>query len=142
MSINIEEYLDQRRWLMSNGIFTEDVKNNIYLYGMLTHKDIRAVEVSIDGASFSIEYNLYMDKSLMEAYTKYNILKDSKSLFDLWKTKRILKKHGNLEFTNVLNKFIRDYCGPRWKAKVNLALISEYKDEPSNTEEDRVNNEV
>ena len=31
-----------------------------------------------------------------------------------------VKKEGNLHIDNILDKFIKDYCGLQWKAKVNI----------------------
>jgi hypothetical protein len=127
---HIAEHIDQQRWLMNNGLITDEAKNNIYVYGTLVHNDIQAVEVAIDVNNKAINYTLYAPSFLIKAYKKYLTLKNSTTLFSLLKLKFLLKRRGNLNIGGVLRSFITDYCGPTWSVSFEFKDIKDYKDEP------------
>ena len=126
---NLDETLDHNRWLLNNGLISDITKRNIFLYGSIVHKDIKAVDVDIDATSRSILYRLYIDKKLIKKINKFNVLKTDKSFFGLWRLKRLLKKEGNLDIGFLLKMFIKDYCGPKWNTEFTLLPIEEYKEE-------------
>ena len=135
---NLEEYVDQRRWLLNNGLVTDDVKNQLFFCGSIVHKDVQAVEVQIDAENKVVNYTIYIDKNLIKKIEKYNTLSKSDSLFGLWRFKRMLKKEGSLDFHGVLNSFVKDFCGPKWSVTVNTTDIEQYIDsigEQSGTEQ-------
>jgi hypothetical protein len=131
MTDNIAEHIDQQRWLMNNGLITDEAKNNIYVYGTLVHNDVQAVDVAIDIDKKSIHYALYAKKGFIKSYNKFLLLKDSTSLFQLLKLKFLLKRCGNLNIGGILKSFITDYCGPTWSVSFELKDIKDYKDEPT-----------
>jgi|APGre2960657505_1045072.scaffolds.fasta_scaffold30649_2 hypothetical protein len=141
MPNNINEYVDQNRWLLNNGLFTDAAKDNLHIYGGLANKSITAVELVVDTNTKHIKYVLYAPKSLLRAYNRYIDLHSSSSLWDMWRVKRLLKRHGNLEMSRMLNSFVKTYCGPAWNVDVSLKESSEYEDTkptPSDdSEEDR-----
>lgn len=126
---NLEEYVDQRRWLLNNGLVTDDVKNQLFFCGSIVHKDVQAVELQIDSDNKHIYYTVYVDKELLAKIKKYEILSKADSLFGMWRFKRLLKKEGSLDFNQVLNSFVKDYCGPKWKVSVSVLDFSGYVDE-------------
>lgn len=128
MTNNINEYLDQNRWLLNNGLFTDAAKDNLHLYGSIVNPKITAVELVVDTNSKNINYTLYGSRSLIRAYNSYTALRSSTSLWDMWKLKRLLKRHGNLEFKNILTGFVKTYCGPNWSVDASLRESSEYED--------------
>lgn len=131
------QYLDQQRWLMNNGLFTDSSKDTLFIYGSLVNKLITAVEVSIDADNKLVFYNLYTSPSLIKAYNKYQELKGSTSLWDMWHIKRLLKKHGNMEMGQILNSFVKAYCGPGWSADLSIKKSSEYEEQRSKTTDDQ-----
>lgn len=129
--MNIEEHVDQQRWLLNNGLLTDSAKNNLYVYGAIAHPSIKAVELSLDINSKLAAYNLYVDSNFIKIYDKYQVLSKTQTIMGLWRTRRILKKNGNLEFEAMLDRFVKSYCGPHWRASAQLRDIKEYKDEPA-----------
>jgi len=126
---NVHELLDQHRWLLNNGLFTDQTKDSLYLYGAIINKGITAVELSVDSNTKLIKYTLYADLSLLKDYNRYIALKNTDSILFMWKLKRLLKRHGNLEFLKILNGFVKTYCGPTWSVDLELKESSEYEDQ-------------
>ena len=124
----LKDFVDHQRWLIDNGLFTDLAKDNLYLYGSLVHKDICALHVVIDTEKKVIHYKLYATSSLISKVNRFDRLTKSDSLIDMWLLKRMLKKEGNLRFQPILNKFVSDFCGPKWRAEVTLAHIDTYVD--------------
>lgn len=118
--VNIEEYVDQRRWLLNNGLVTDDVKNQLFFCGSIVHRDVQAVELQIDPETKIVKYTVYVDRDLLKLISKYETLSKSDSLFGMWRFKRMLKKQGSLDFNNILNNLVKDFCGPKWTATVNV----------------------
>jgi hypothetical protein len=135
-SSNIGSVLDHQRWLLNNGLVNDLAKNNLYLYGSIVHKEVQAVELSIDVANKVVDYNIYIDRILLDKVSKYEKLKQANDIFSLWRLRRLLRKEGNLNFQHVLNSFVKDFCGPKWNATIKLIDISNYTEgfEESNSE--------
>ena len=125
-----DESLDQQRWLMSNGLFTESAKDSIFMYGTLVHKDVKAVQVDVKIEMKTIHYDVYVPTSLIKEINLFNELQGTRSLIKLWRLKRLLKRNGSLNFTAILDRFVKDFCGPSWKATMTLWDYKEYSDEP------------
>ncbi len=124
----LKDMVDHQQWLIENGLFTDLAKDNLYLYGSLVHKDIQALHVIIEPDTKTIKYNLYAPTDLLRKVELSHKLRNSTSVWDLWRFKRLFKKEGNLSFQPLLNKFVKDFCGPKWKAEVTLKNVSEYVD--------------
>ena len=124
--INIEEYVDQRRWLLNNGLVTDDVKNQLFFCGSIVHKDVQAIELRIDSDSKHVYYTIYVETYLMNKIKKYHELSKSDSLFGMWRFKRLLKKEGSLDFNKILDSLVKDFCGPKWKVSVETLDFSSY----------------
>lgn len=126
--LDLNDHLEHQRWLINNGFINDLHKDNLYMYGAILNLNIVAVELSVSVESKVVQYSLYANDKLIKALVKYNKLKDTKSLYGLWRLKRLLKKHGPLNFSDMLNKFVRDYCGKQWKAELTILRDSDYKD--------------
>jgi hypothetical protein len=125
----LAEYLDQQRWLINNGLISDGVKNQLFFCGSIVHKDVQAVEVDIVPEERLIKYMLYFDKTTLDKVNKYHQLSKSTSAFGMWKFKRFLKKEGAMDFHGILNKFVRDYCGPKWSSVVTVKDFGTYIEE-------------
>lgn len=128
-SKNLEEYVDQRRWLLNNGLVTEDVKNQLFFCGSIVHKEVQAVELDLNVEKKTIYYKIYVNPDLMQKIQKYFTLSKSTSLYGMWRFKRFLKKEGALDFHSILNRFIRDFCGPTWSVSVETKDFNTYIEE-------------
>lgn len=124
--MNLEEYVDQRRWLLNNGLITDDVKNQLFFCGSIVHKEVQAVEVDIVPENKLVKYRIYIDEDLINKIAKYHVLSKSTTLFGMWRFKRLLKKEGALDFQQVLNSFVRDFCGPKWSVTVETVDFKTY----------------
>ena len=124
--INLEEYVDQRRWLLNNGLITDDVKNQLFLYGSIVHREVQAVELDIEADKKLVKYKIYIDTNLVKKIAKYDVLSKSTTLLGMWRFKRLLKKEGALDFQKILSNFVRDFCGPKWSVTVETVDFNSY----------------
>ena len=124
--ISIEEYVDQRRWLLNNGFITDDVKNQLFLCGSIAHKEVQAVELDLEPIAKKVKYRIFVDSDLIKKIDKYHVLSKSTSVFGMWRFKRFLKREGALDFHQILNKLVRDFCGPSWSATVEVLDFNTY----------------
>jgi hypothetical protein len=129
-SKELMEYVDQQRWLLNNGLITDSVKNQLFFCGSIVHKDVQAVELSIDPEKKIVFYKIYATDDLCNKIDKYHKLCASNGLIDMWRFKRLLKKEGSLDFAKVLNKFVVDFCGPKWTTKAEVINFNKYVDGP------------
>lgn len=123
---SIEEYVDQRRWLLNNGFITDDVKNQLFFCGSIAHKEVQAVELDLEPEAKKVKYKIYVNSDLIKKISKYHVLSKSTSLFGMWRFKHFLKKEGALDFNQILNKLVRDFCGPTWSATVEVLDFNTY----------------
>ncbi len=122
------DHVDHQRWLIDNGFINDLHKDNLFVYGTLVHKQVEATEVRIDVENKLIDYDLYIGKNLRKKIARYEELSGSKTIIGLWLFKRMLKKEGNLNFLQVLNNFVRDYLGPKWRVTANMKDIETYEE--------------
>jgi hypothetical protein len=134
-SQDLTEFLDQQRWLLNNGLITDSVKNQLFFCGSVVHSDVQAVELSIEAENKKVNYTIYVGKDLLKKIDKYNSLVSSKTLFKMWQFRRLLKKEGSLDFQSILNKFVKDFCGPKWSASVNVVDYNNYIDSIEDNDE-------
>lgn len=125
---DIVKIMDSDRWLLNNGLVSDAVKNQLFFCGSIVHRDVQAVELKISPETKVVDYIIYVDKDLEKKIGKYKQLSTSNSLWGMWKFKRLLKKEGCLDFQNVLNSFVKDYCGPKWSAKAHVLSFDAYVD--------------
>lgn len=125
---DIAEHLDQGRWLLNNGMANDQVKNQLFMFGSIVHKDVQALEVEIAPETKLISYQLFFKKEVLEKVAKYKELSTRTDLIGMWRFKRFLKREGNLNFTGILNKFVKEYCGPKWSVKADVLDFDKYFD--------------
>jgi len=138
---DIAKIMDSDRWLLNNGLVSDSVKNQLFFCGSIVHKDVQAVEVRITPENKLVDYIIYVTPELIKKIAKYNKLSVSKSVFGMWRFKRLLKKEGCLDLQKVLNSFVTDYCGPKWIAKASVISFDSYIDSLEAEDEDSGNGE-
>lgn len=126
--MNLEEYVDQRRWLLNNGFVTDDVKNQLFFCGSIVHKEVQAVELDLHPEEKRVNYKIYVNSDLIKKIGQYQVLSKSTSLFGMWRFKRLLHKEGSLDFQQILNNLVRDFCGPNWSVAVTVLDFNTYVD--------------
>lgn len=122
------EYMDQHRWLLNNGLVSDGVKNQLFIFGSVVHKQIQAVELDINVEKKLVLYKLYADKDLIKKIELFNKLSKSNGIIDLWRFKRMLSKEGSLDLRRVIGRFVNDYCGPKWATEVEVLDFEKYLD--------------
>jgi hypothetical protein len=115
--VDVESHLNHQRWLINNGFLNDMHKNTLYFYGSITHRDVQALQLSVDVATKTVEYDLYLSNRLVKVLSRYKHLKGKNSIWSLWRLRRLLSREGNLEFNAILNNFVKSYCGLDWKEK-------------------------
>lgn len=125
---DLAKYVDHERWLLNSGLASDGAKNQLFLYGSIVHKDVQSVELDLNFEGKLISYTIYVDKALLDLHLKYMRLSTSKSLWGLWRFRRMLRREGNLNFKHLLNRFVKTYCGPKWLVDVKIADNSTYVD--------------
>lgn len=136
---NVESLIDHHRWLMNNGVMHDSIKNQLFMYGSIVHRNVVAVDLAVDVAAKLVSYKIFVDVAVKGKVDKFFKLKESTSTFGLWKFKRFLKKEGNLDFHAILNSFVKDYCGRGWNATVETIDFNDYVedyDEDSDIDKD------
>ena len=123
---NIEKLVDHCRWMLNNGIMNDMIKNQLFMYGSIVHKQVSALDLSIDMEKKCVNYEIYVSQKIISKIEKFNKLREDSSIFGLWRFKRFLRKEGNLDFQNILNSFVGDYCGSTWSATVSVINFSNY----------------
>ncbi len=124
--MNLEEYVDQRRWLLNNGFITDDVKNQLFFCGSIVHKEVQAVELDLEPEKKLVHYKIYVNSDLIKKISQYQNLSKSTTLFGMWRFKRFLKKQGALDFNQILTKLVKDYCGSTWNVSVVVLDFNSY----------------
>lgn len=133
---HLAEHLDQSRWLLNNGMANDQVKNQLFMFGSIVHKDVQALEVDISPEAKLIKYNIYVKSDIIKKISKYKELSTKTNLIGMWKFKHFLKKEGNLNFTGILNKFVKEYCGPKWSVQVEVTDFDKYFDGATSGEDE------
>lgn len=127
------EYVDNQRWLMNSGLFTDSAKNQLFTYGTLIHREVRAIEVDIDPEKKVVSYKAFFDKRMLKKIEKYEKLSKETGFWGLRSFKKFLEKEGDLNFRNILTGFVRDFCGPGWSVSLEVldfdGYIEGYEDE-------------
>lgn len=94
--------------------------------GSIVHRDVQAVELDIVADKKLVNYKIYVNDNLIKAIESYNALSKSTSLFGMWRFKRLLKKHGTLNFQSMLDRLVKDFCGPSWSTSVEVIDFNKY----------------
>lgn len=129
---SVESLVDHHRWLLNNGIVHDSIKNQLFMYGSIVHKNVLALELSVEVEKKTITYKIYLDSKTLKKISKFNNLKNDNSFLGLFLLKRFIKKEGNLDFKGILGTFIKDYCGPNWLVTLEILDFNNYKEEEIN----------
>ncbi len=125
---SVEEMIVLERWRLESGLVSQDLQNNLFMYGSIIHRDVIALEMDIIIEKKEIKYKVYCPKKVLKKVDTFNKLRGTTSLFGLWRLRRLLKKEGNLDLPKILNNFVKDLCGPKWSASLTLLPDTDYKD--------------
>lgn len=125
---DINDHLTHQRWLLDNGLINDLHKDNLFVYGTIVHKEIQAVQVDIDVEKKQVRYDVYITGGLIKKIALFDRLQNSTGIIALWRLRNLVRNEGNLNFHSVLNKFVKDYCGPKWNADVKVKNIEEYEE--------------
>ena len=136
--LTIDNHLDHQRWLMNRGLLNDLHKDTLFMYGSIVHTNVEAVHVKIVPEEKTVNYVIYVPKALLKKINEFLKLKKATSIFGLWKFKRMLKTEGNLDLGFIVDRFVKDYCGPKWKASVTIEDFANYRD---GLEEEQIVNE-
>jgi len=131
----LAKYVDNQRWLMNSGLFTDAAKNMLFMYGSIAHPQVKAVDLNIDVENKSVDFKIYLPKPVMKKILKYYKLSKSTNFWGLRCFKNFLKKEGDMNFKNILSGFVRDYCGPNWSANVEIFDFADYEEGYDESEE-------
>lgn len=123
--------IDHKRWLLNSGLADDGIQNDLFTYGAICHPRVKSVDCNIDVLKKLVVYAIYLDDKDYNTVQKFARLSKSKGLFGMWRFRNMLKKHGNLHIHAILQRFIKDYCGPKWSAEVTVKRFKEYE-EPEN----------
>ena len=134
-------YIDNQRWLMNQGLFSQPAKNQLFVYGSIIHDDVRAVELDIDVENKEFKYKVYVPRTLLKKIQKYEKLSKSTGFWGLRSFKRFLEKEGDLNLKAILQGFILDYCGPSWSIDLEILDFKTYSEEPSEAKGDQASTE-
>ena len=133
-------YIDNQRWLMNNGLFSESAKNQLFMYGSIVHPDIRAVELDIDVESKELNYTIYVPYTVLKKVHKYNRLSKATGFWGLRSFKKFLKKEGDLNLKAILMGFVLDYCGPSWQINLEIEDYKNYSEDQGEQQGDQARN--
>ena len=125
---DLNEHIDHQRWLLEHGFVNDLHKDNLFMYGSIVHKDIKAAQVDVQPEKKNVVYTLYVTSNLLKKIELYKQLSQSTGIMGMWRFKRMLKKEGNLNLKHLLLRFVTDYCGPKWSIALNLKDIKDYEE--------------
>lgn len=117
------------------------IKDNLFMYGYLAHPRVKEIDLSIAPFEKNMAYTLYLDTDLLKIRKRFDELSGSKSLWDLWRLRRLIKKHGNLNLESTVSRMIRDYLGPGWVVAVSLKDVKEYSPEMKSEQQGSTENQ-
>ena len=124
----LNEFVDQQRWLLNNGLVHESAKNQLFFFGSIVHPKVQAVEMNLQPDAKTIDYILYFEKDTLKKIAKFKELSTATSLFRMWRFKRLLQKEGDLNLQGILASFVKGFCGPGWTTKITLIDFDVYMD--------------
>jgi hypothetical protein len=128
--------IDLDRWLLNNGLISDKAKNELFACGSIVHKEVRAIDLRVMADKKLVEYDIYVPNTVLKKRDKYFKFYGSKRVLDMWRFKRLLLKEGCLDFQQILNAHVKNYCGPSWSTKVSVLSIDKYVDTIETQDED------
>lgn len=125
----MDNYIDHHKWLISNNLITDQVKDNIAMCGYCLVEEVKDLNTSIDFESKMVTYDILLPGTLYDnliLLDKFNSGEDI-GFFNSIKLKKFLKNKSEKDENNmgydleaIANKFIKSYLNNEWKVKVNI----------------------
>lgn len=133
------DYIDHHKWLISNNMLTDHIKDTVAMGGYCLIEEVKDVNTSIDFNNKLVSYKLllpeklYNNMLLLERFNKGQKIGffESLRLRKFIKNKRKNDETGlgyNLE--DIGNKFIKNYLTKEWSVKIEL--VKENSNEAKN----------
>lgn len=130
------DYVDHHKWLVSNNILTDHIKDTIAMGGYCLVEEIKEVNTSIDFNSKVVSYRLLLPDKLYDNIQLLNRFNNGQKIgfFESMRLKKFIKSKKENDETglgykleDIGNRFIRNYLTRDWSVKV--ALFRENSDE-------------
>lgn len=143
MDKQLAEYMDTRRWIAQSGIMTDDLKNNLFMYGSILHRNISAVDLTISMENNRVDYKIFIPKDVLKKLHKYERLlneynANSLGWYNRWRFANMLSEmktnEERLDFEVMLNHFVRDLLGGKWSASCEIISDAHFDDNEYNTD--------
>jgi hypothetical protein len=92
----------------------------LYACAAMAHPSVRAVSMSVDVESKLIAYELEIDSKTFKLMDKIVRLAAKGSIIGLWRLRRIVRKHGNLDIRSLVYNEAMKILGNDWRVKVDI----------------------
>ena len=66
--------LEHQRWLLNNNLVSDEIKDNLFIYGHILHTNVRYVDLDIDFTGKIITYTIFFDTKELSKINKFNEL--------------------------------------------------------------------
>jgi len=125
----MENYIDHHKWLISNNLMTDQVKDNIAMCGYCLIEEVKDLNTSIDFESKMVTYDILLPANLYDNLMLIEKFKSGEDIgfFNSIKLKKFLKNKADKDETSmgydlqaIANKFIKSYLNNEWSVKVNV----------------------
>lgn len=124
---DLDNFIDHQRWLINNGLVLPVVQDNLFMYGVLAHPEVKEVDVELDALGKKIKYTLFFEPKMLKVFGAFERLSSDSSLWGVFRLWLLLKKHGNLDLRRPLLKMVEDYCGSKWAVDLQIVDVANYK---------------
>jgi hypothetical protein len=133
------DYIDHHKWLISNNMLTDHIKDTIAMAGYCLLEEVKDVSTSIDFNNKKVTYKLLLPKKLYDNMMLLDRFNKGKkiSFLESFRLRRFVKSKNKNDETNfgynleeVANKFIKNYLTKEWSTEVSL--FKENSDEAKN----------
>jgi hypothetical protein len=114
-----QEGILSNKWFLENGLVTNDIMDNLILWGYLSHHKIKSTSVDLDLPNKKVIYSLSFPKKTIKRYEYIKNNLTSKNLLKRLKVWYFLKREGIPDGT-FLAKCIKDYLGPKWLLDIEI----------------------
>lgn len=132
--------MDQHAWLVTNNLFTDEMKDNIAMVGYVIVEDVLDVTTEIDFNTHTVTYGLVVPDNLiknLDLLKRYKA-KEKLGFFEMRRLKKfLLTKADNdesgmgYELEMIANKYVKNYLNNKWSAEVKV-INSKERDEKEN----------
>jgi len=134
--LEVRDVMDHQKWLINSGFANEMLNDNLYLFGIYLHPDIREALVSVDVGKKLVTYKIYVTKDLFNDFNKCKTLTKSSGKLNAIRLKRLWRKHmenkkdpARLDIDVIINSHVQELCGSNWSTSVSLLTEDKYKED-------------